>query len=115
MSMSKPSDSASTLLLGTGLGCFLITGFGLIQGRMYLDSLSLGWLFPVTGVVLLLMSRTLRSGNGPLSKAFPDENDEMLSERVRSELETTVKDASVGSAWAELEAAVLESELSEEE
>ena len=39
----------------------------------------------------------------------------MLSERVRSELETTVKDASVGSAWAELEAAVLESELSEEE
>ena len=50
-----------------------------------------------------------------LSKAFPDENDEMLSERVRNELEATVKDASVGSAWAELEAAVLESELTEEE
>ena len=71
--------------------------------------------FPVTGVLLILLSRTLRSGNGPLSRTFPDENDEMLSERVRSEIETTVKDASVGSAWAELEAAVLESELIEEE
>jgi hypothetical protein len=39
----------------------------------------------------------------------------MLAERVRNEIETTAKDASVGSAWAELEAAVLESELSEEE
>tara|TARA_Y100000768_G_C23421384_1_gene426331 strand:+ start:52 stop:390 length:339 start_codon:yes stop_codon:yes gene_type:complete len=112
--MSKPSDSASTLLLGTGMGCFLITGFGLIQGRLELETVSSGWLFPITGVVLLLLSRTLRSGNGPLSKAFPDENDEMLTERVRMEIETTVKDASVGSAWAELEAAVLESELSEE-
>ena len=113
--MSKPSDSAATLLLGTGLGCFLISGFGLLQGRMHLDSLSIGWFFPVTGVVLLLLSRTLRSGSGPLSRTFPDENDEMLSERVRGEIETTVKDASVGSAWAELEAAVLESELSDEE
>ncbi len=112
--MSKPSDSASTLLLGTGMGCFLITGFGLIQGRLELDTVSFGWLFPITGVVLIFLSETLRSGNGPLSKAFPDENDEMLTERVRMEIETTVKDASVGSAWAELEAAVLESELSEE-
>ena len=114
MSMSKPSDSASTLLLGTGIGCFLITGFGLIQERMELQTFSVGWFFPITGIVLLLLSKTLRSGAGPLSKAFPDENDEMLTERVRGEIETTVKDASVGSAWAELEAAVLESELSEE-
>lgn len=113
--MSNPSHSASILLLGTGLGCFLITGFGLIQGRMTLTSFSIGWFFPIIGVLLLFLSRTLPSGAGPLSKAFPDEDDEMLSERVRNELETTVKDASVGSAWAELEAAVLESELSEEE
>ena len=112
--MSTPSDSASTLLLGTGLGCFLITGFGLIQGRMELTTFSGGWFFPIIGVLLLFLSRTLRTGSGPLSKAFPNENDEMLSERVRNDLETTFKDASVGSAWAELEAAVLEAELGEE-
>jgi len=49
-----------------------------------------------------------------MSRMFPDEEDETLTERVRSEVETTLKDASVGHAWAELEAAVLESELSEE-
>lgn len=115
MAMSKPSDAASTLLLGTGIGCFLITGIGLLQGRMELDALTVGWLFPIIGTLLLVLSKSIISGAGPLSGAFPDEDDEMLAERVRNEIETTAKDASVGSAWAELEAAVLESELSEEE
>lgn len=114
MSMSTPSNSASTLLLGTGLGCFLITGLGLVQDRMSLDSVSIGWVFPLTGVLLILLSKSLLSGAGPLSKAFPDEADETMVERVRSEIESSVKDSSVGSAWAELEASVLESELSEE-
>jgi hypothetical protein len=113
--MSKPSDSASTLLLGTGMGCFLITGIGLIQGRMEFDTLTAGWLFPIIGALLLVLSKSIVSGSGPLAGTFPDEDDEMLAERVRSEIETTAKDASVGSAWAELEAAVLESELNEEE
>jgi len=111
--MSKPSDTASTLLLGTGIGCFLIAGFGLVQGRMNLEALSLGWLFPFIGLLLLLLSKSIHSG-GPLSSTFPDEDDDMLAERVRSEFEVALKDGSVGSAWAELEAAVLESELSEE-
>lgn len=114
MSMSKPSDAASSLLLGTGIGCFLITGFGLIQGRMNLETLSLGWVFPSIGLLLVILSKSVLSGTGPLARSFPDEDDDMLSERVRSEIETTLKDVSVGSAWAELEAAVLESELSEE-
>jgi|TARA_B110000967_G_scaffold180987_2_gene197736 hypothetical protein len=112
--MSKPSDAASTLLLGTGIGCFLITGFGLVQGRMNLEVMSLGWLFPFLGLFMIILSKTILSGTGPFSHAFPDEDDDMLAERVRSEIETTVKDGSVSSAWAELEAAVLESELSEE-
>ena len=52
---------------------------------------------------------------GPLSHiSSPTKTTIRLAERVRSEVETTVKDGSVSSAWAELEAAVLESELSEE-
>jgi len=112
--MSNPSDSASSLLLGTGIGCFLITGFGLVQGRMSLETMSLGWLFPIIGVVLVLLPKFIRSESGLMAHLFPDEDDDTLSERVRSEIETTVKDGSVSSAWAELEAAVLESELSEE-
>jgi hypothetical protein len=112
--MSKPSDAASTLLLGTGIGCFLITGFGLVQGRMNLETVSAGWLFPIIGLLLIILSKSVLSGIGPLSHMFPDEEDETLTERVRSEVEATLKDASVGHAWAELEASVLESELSEE-
>mgnify|MGYP006170892889 FL=1 len=112
--MSTPSDAASSLLLGTGIGCFLITGFGLVQGRMDFETMSVGWLFPLLGALLILLPKSLRSESGLLSELFPDEDDEMMSERVRSEIETTVKDGSVSSAWAELEAAVLESELSEE-
>lgn len=112
--MSTPSDAASSLLLGTGIGCFLITGFGLVQGRMNIESMSLGWLFPLLGLFLVMLSKTLRSESGLMSNLFPDEDDDLLAERVRSEIETTVKDGSVSSAWAELEAAVLESELSEE-
>ena len=112
--MSKPSDAASTLLLGTGIGCFVIAGFGLVQGRMNLETMSVGWLFPIIGLLLIILSKSVVSGIGPMSRMFPDEEDETLTERVRSEVETTLKDASVGHAWAELEAAVLESELSEE-
>ena len=112
--MSNPSNAATPLLLGTGIGCFLITGFGFVQGRMNLETVSLGWLFPLIGLLLVTLSKSIRSESGIMSNLFPDEDDEILSERVRSEIETTVKDGSVSSAWAELEAAVLESELSEE-
>ena len=91
--MSNPSQAASTLLFGTGIGCFLITGFGFL---------------------FIAVSRSIMAGHGILSKSFPSEDDQQLIERVHSELETTRNEASVGSAWAELEAAVLESELSEE-
>ena len=112
--MSNPSQAASTLLLGTGVGCFLIAGFGFVQGRISLDALSLGLVFPVLGAVLVAVSRSIRSGMGPFTASFPSEDDEMLVERVRRDLETTRQEESVGSAWAELEASVLESELGEE-
>jgi hypothetical protein len=57
----------------------------------------------------------LGNGTGPLSGAFPDETTEELATRVRNDVNESVKAASVGSAWAELEANVLEQELSEQE
>ena len=72
-----------------------------------------GW-EPILGFLFIALSRSIGAGHGILSDSFPSEDDQQLIERVQSELETTRKEASVGSAWAELEAAVLESELSEE-
>ena len=112
--MSNPSQAASTLLLGTGVGCFLIAGFGFVHGRISLDALSLGLVFPVLGAVLVAVSRSLRSGEGLFTAAFPSEDDDMLVERVHRDLQSTRKEESMGTAWAELEAAVLETELSEE-
>lgn len=114
MPMGNPSQSASTLLLGTGVGCFLIAALGFVQDRIPLDSVSPGMAFPLLGIALVAVSRSIRSGMGPFTASFPSEDDEMLVERVRRDLETTRQEESVGSAWAELEASVLESELGEE-
>ncbi|DAC33296.1 MAG TPA: hypothetical protein HA356_00870 [Candidatus Poseidoniaceae archaeon] len=113
--MANPGDAASKLLLGTGIGLLLIAGFGLIEQRMSVDELSLGWLFVLLGLIFLGLGKTLDSNSGPLSQAFPDETAEQLAVRVRNDINTSIKDASVGSAWAELEANVLEQELSQEE
>jgi hypothetical protein len=80
--MSNPSDAATSLLLGTGIGCFLITGFGFVQGRMNLETMSLGWLFPLIGLLLVILSKSLRSESGLMSHFFPDEDDDLLCERV---------------------------------
>ena len=108
--MPTPSQTASTLLLGTGVGCFLIVGFGFVQDRIAIDGLSTGLLFPLLGLLFIVLSRLVGSG----SNMFPSEDDDMLVQRVQSDLQVMRKEESVGSAWAELEAAVLESELSEE-
>ena len=113
--MANPGDAASKLLLGTGIGLLLIAGFGLIEQRMSVDGLSLGWLFVLLGLISLGLGKTLDRNSGPLSQAFPDESDSQLAVRVRNDINTSIKDASVGSAWAELEANVLEQELSQEE
>ena len=62
-----------------------------------------------------MLGKSLNDGNGPLANAFPDESAEQLASRVRDDINESIKAASVGSAWAELEANVLEQELSEEE
>ena len=112
--MASPSDAATKLLYGTGVGMLLVTGFGLIEGRMVIDEISLGWVFAIFGLILLGLGKTLERGSGPLSTAFPSETAQELSNRVREDINASIQDASVGSAWAELEANVLELELSDE-
>ena len=113
--MANPSDAATKLLFGTGVGLLLVAGFGFIEGRATIEEPSIGWLFILTGLLALVLGKSLTDGNGPLARAFPDESAEQLASRVRDDINESIKAASVGSAWAELEANVLEQELSEEE
>ncbi|RJU97873.1 MAG: hypothetical protein DWC04_05005 [Candidatus Poseidoniales archaeon] len=113
--MANPSDAAAKLLFGTGVGMLLVAGFGFIEGRANIDEPSLGWLFILIGLIALVLGKGLNDGNGPLASAFPDESAEQLASRVRDDVNESIKEASVGSAWAELEANVLEQELSEQE
>ena len=113
--MSNPSDAASKLLYGTGTGLLLVAGFGLIEGRMQISELGMGWIFILLGALFLGLGNTLSYGSGPLSSAFPNESADELAQRVSEDINTSIKDASVGSAWAELEANVLEEELLEQE
>lgn len=113
--MATPSDAASSLFLGTGIGCFLITGFGLFEGRMSLTELNIGWVFPLAGLLLIFTSNSVGSRKGFLSSIFPHEDDDSLESRVQSDVEESMKYASVGSAWARLEADVLATDLGQEE
>lgn len=113
--MSNPSDAATKLLYGTGFGLLLVVGFGLIEGRMVIDEIGVGWLFILLSAIVLLLGNALNEGSGPLMAAFPNESSDELALRVRNDINASIRDASVGSAWAELEANVLEDELSEQE
>ena len=68
--MASPSDAATKLLYGTGVGMLLVAGFGLIEGRMVIDEISLGWVFAIFGLILLGLGKTLERGSGPLSTPF---------------------------------------------
>jgi hypothetical protein len=113
--MAKPSDAATKLLFGTGVGLLLVAGFGLMEERMTIDEINIGWVFALVGLILLGLAQSLTKGNGPLSAVCPDETPSELAVRVKDDINTSIKDASVGSAWAVLEANILEDELSEEE
>ena len=110
-----PASSARRLLFGTGLGLFLAGGFGLISGVIAIETPSLGFLVPLIGLILIGLSYPTGSGEGPLAKWFPNENNEAMAVRVESDLSQEMQDADVGNAWAKLEHSMLSKELEEEE
>ena len=113
-SCMTPAKSAQRLLLGTGLGLLLASGFGLISGVISLQSPSAGFLVPLFGFIFLVLAQLTAKGEGPLSELFPNENSSSMAKRVESELTQEKKDADVGSAWAKLEHTMLSRELEEE-
>ena len=109
--MDEPGKIANRILLSTGFGLLLISGFGIIEGRLRLTELGLGHLFLTTGFVLLITSRLLTYETTRLSKLFPNESETALKSRINKELSEIKQSHNFGSAWAELESRVLASEI----
>ena len=105
-----PADRARKILLGTGLCLVFVFAVGLSQER-YSLSFDIGFLFPIFGVLLIVMGMM----RGGLGQQFPDESDDEMTARVQEDVHQTERDKNVGQAWASLEQHVLKSELDESE
>ena len=113
--MDEPSKAANRILLGTGFGMILICGFAIIEERMVVDTLGIGHLFLLTGIICLIMSRLLNYNASVLANIFPNETEAELKQRVSDEVNQITQDNRMGNAWAELESKVLTDEIIEEQ
>jgi hypothetical protein len=113
--MQRPADAASRLLMATGLGLILATGFGLQQQMLDLNNIGIGWIIGISGLILIGLSTLVAKGDGPLAKAYPLESDVEMASRVKEDVEEVEKDSSMSNAWAKLEATVLEQDILEQE
>lgn len=113
--MQRPADAASRLLMATGLGLILATGFGLQQQMLDLNKIGIGWAIGISGLLLIGLSTLVAKGDGPLAKSYPLESDIEMASRVKEDVEEIEKDSSMGNAWAKLEATVLEQDILEQE
>ena len=110
----NPAASAQRLMLGTGLGLLLATGFGYISGVTNLNSVGFDLLIPFLGLSLIFCSFLVKQENGVFSSLFPNQDNSQVSSEVENELTQSRKDDELGDAWAKLEHSMLSKELEEE-
>lgn len=114
--MDSPAEAAQRLLMGTGLGLLLVSGLAFQSEMLSLDSASVGWAIPISAIVCILLAFSGRKETGGLlGGLFSAEDEGAVAERIGSEISAEEKDASVGGAWAELEANLLSDEIGEDE
>ena len=112
--MHPPSVAVERLLYGTGVGLFLGMGFALQSGRTLGANPPLLEVFLGAGALCFVLGWTLSNGIGPLARWFSHESEEVMAQRVRSEIVEVHRSEDVTSKWAELEAKVLTQDLGEE-
>ncbi len=111
----NPAVSAKRILLGTGLGLILATGFGLVSNQFSMDKIGFEIIFPITGLILIFLSINIDNGaTSLLNSIFPNEDEHEMASRINEELIQFSGAENVGDAWAKLEKTVLVKELEEE-
>ena len=113
--MDEPSKAANRVLLGTGFGLILVSGFAIIEDRMDIMDLGFGHIFLLLGAICLVTAKLLQSRHPLLSTIFPNETEAELKLRVDKEMNQINYENRVGNAWAELESKVLATEIDSEE
>tara|TARA_B110000444_G_C18850916_1_gene605511 strand:- start:6499 stop:6834 length:336 start_codon:yes stop_codon:yes gene_type:complete len=109
-----PAIRAQRLLLGTGLGLLLASGMALISGVISIEEPEIGFIFPLIGLILLVLAGPTGKGQGPLGSLFPNESNDSMAMRIETDLMSNKRDDDVGNAWAKLEHTMLSKELEEE-
>ena len=105
-----PADRARKILLGTGMCLVFVFAIGLDSDR-YSSQPDIGWIFPVFGLILIVIGVL----KGSLGQQFPYESDDEMTQRVQEDVHQTEKEKNVGQAWASLEQHLIKSEIDESE
>tara|TARA_B100001750_G_C15339802_1_gene511665 strand:+ start:201 stop:548 length:348 start_codon:yes stop_codon:yes gene_type:complete len=115
--MDNPAKAARRILVGAGMGLFLVSFLALREGRLPLQG-NIGWSIPIAAIftiVIGLMIPQQPGAEGRLANWFPALGEDGVGENVKRMVASEEKDANVGGAWAKLEETMLSSEIDESE
>ena len=134
-SMATPAKAGERIILGVGIVLLLTTAFALIDGRLppaecpedsglgvdeeCTAAGASGWLIPTAAIIcfaIVMVSRYSRnSGNGLFGRALPDETDDEVEDRMRTDNIERHDDERLSGAWATMETKLLSNKHGEEE
>ena len=115
--MDNPAKAARRILLGAGVGLFLVSFLALGEGRLPLQG-NIGWSIPIAAfftIVIGLMIPQQPGAEGRLANWFPALGEDGVGEDVKVMIVVEEKDEDVSGAWAKLEEAMISSEIDESE
>tara|TARA_Y100000758_G_C15970247_1_gene392935 strand:- start:487 stop:834 length:348 start_codon:yes stop_codon:yes gene_type:complete len=115
--MDNPAKAARRILLGTGVGLFLVSFMALREGRLPLYS-NIGWSIPIAAIVAIVIGFMIPQqpdSKKRLARWFPALDESSIGEDIKNVVSSEEEDGDVGGAWAKLEEAMLSSELEESE
>ena len=114
--MDNPAKAAQRILLGKGVGLFLVSFMALQEGRLPLYS-NIGWSIPIAAIVAIVIGFMIPQqpdSKKRLARWFPALDESSIGEDIKNVV-SSEEDGDVGGAWAKLEEAMLSSELEESE
>lgn len=115
--MDNPALAARRILFGTGIGLLLIVFLSMREERLPLEA-NIGWSILIAAVLVIIVAYSIpldSESEGKLAQMFPAKDDILTGKDVEMEINAETKYEDTGGAWAQLEEAMLSSNLEEAE